>query len=381
MTEKIPISIYIHIPFCVQKCRYCDFLSSAVSEDKRSSYIMALCNEISQDIDTDKYIVNTIFIGGGTPSILDVSDIEKILCKLKEKYDFIARPEITIECNPGTLDVEKLLGYKGIGINRISMGAQSFNDDELKLLGRIHSAYDIKKSVEDAKNAGFSNINLDLISSIPYQTEEKFKKTLKAALDLDCAHYSVYSLIVEPGTWMYENQGKLDFPSEETECAIDDATKVMLTNKGYRHYEISNYAKEGYECRHNLTYWQRGMYRGYGLGAASLLIDENGNEFRFSAEQKMDDYIKDSIKTIKLRDKCEEFRVLSEADIRAEYMFLGLRLTEGIPIENYKKYYKSLIDKHIKEGLCRLYDRGGKEYYSLTEKGLKLANYVMSDYC
>lgn len=381
MTDvKKPISIYIHIPFCVKKCNYCDFLSSPCSEDERSIYIERLIDEIKATKAADKYEVQTVFFGGGTPSLLKVDQIEKILCKLREVYSFADKTEITIECNPGTVDIEKLTGYKKLGINRLSIGAQSFDDEELRLLGRIHNSAQIVDAVRFSRTAGFENISIDIISSIPSQSVKSYEQTIRKALDLQCEHYSVYSLIIEPGTPFYVNQNKLNLPTEDEVILMDEITKTALEAAGYEQYEISNYARPGLECKHNITYWKRGLYRGYGLGAASLVLDDCGREIRFSAERKLADYYADANLLLEERKNCEEYMVLSREDIISEYVFLGLRMNEGIDISLHEKIYSETIEKHINAGLCEYYNDGTKRLYRLSHRGMQLANVVMSDY-
>lgn len=384
---KRPLSIYIHIPFCIKKCDYCDFLSGVSTPDERSFYVTRIVEEIEATRPCDNYIVNTVFFGGGTPSLLDAQQIDKILCKLHDKYEFCAEPEISLECNPGTIDLTYLTAIRRLGINRISMGAQSFNDEELSLLGRIHRAKEIYEAVDAIKAAGFDNFNLDLISSIPNQDEKSFEHTLNEAIKLNPTHLSVYSLIIEEGTPFYNNLDKYKLPDEDEVLKIDRLTAKILEENGYKQYEISNYAKPGFKCQHNLTYWKRGEYRGYGLGAASLLHLEDGLQLRFGAERNKADYYADCRKPLLDRKKAEEYSVLDEAEIEFEYIMLALRMNEGLNVTafdemfgSFRGRYASINEQFVSEGLTEFYTAAGKEYYHLTQRGRDVANYVMSGY-
>ena len=277
MIRNKELEIYIHIPFCVKKCAYCDFLSGPQDEGIREKYVNALIEEICEYGDlTHKYHVTTIFLGGGTPSILEAPQIIRIFDALSRTFQIAGDAEITIEANPGTVTVEKLEAYKKCGINRISFGLQTTNNEELKLLGRIHTYEEFVESYQLARDCGFDNVNVDLISAIPKQTVESWKETLEKVIALVPEHISAYSLIVEDGT-PFANvygegcPGEHDLPSEEEERAIYYRTEELLEKVGYHRYEISNYAREGKECRHNLGYWERREYLGIGLGAASLV--------------------------------------------------------------------------------------------------------------
>ena len=276
------LELYLHIPFCVKKCNYCDFLSAPAEEETRAAYVDALLEEIRGFEDPEDYEVVTVFFGGGTPSILPGQEIFRIMEALREKFSFRKGAEITLEANPGTVDKEKLSCYKKAGINRLSFGLQSADAEELKKLGRIHTWEKFLESFQLAREAGFSNINVDLMSALPGQTKESWEKTLRQVLALQPEHISAYSLIIEEGTPFYQlyekdverrdagEEPEL-LPSEEEERAMYEATGRILKEQGYLHYEISNYAKPGRECRHNLGYWQRRDYLGFGLGASTLL--------------------------------------------------------------------------------------------------------------
>jgi oxygen-independent coproporphyrinogen-3 oxidase len=276
MKIKKNLSLYIHIPFCIQKCKYCDFLSFSSSEEDRNSYIQELQKELVWKSHWAKeYQVITVFFGGGTPSILTADQMKWLMDTIKEHYNLVSDAEITIEANPGTLTKDKLFVYRQCGINRISMGLQSANDEELKKIGRIHTFDQLKENFRLAREAGFTNINLDLMSALPGQTLESYAKTLEIVAKLNPEHISAYSLIVEEGTPLSEDEMLLSqLPDEETDRQMYQFTKERLRQSGYERYEISNYAKQGYESRHNQVYWTGGDYLGFGLGASSYFQGE-----------------------------------------------------------------------------------------------------------
>lgn len=389
---KKPLAIYLHIPFCVRKCLYCDFLSAPASADRIENYVNLLLREIRAAADCGQlqdYEAATVFLGGGTPSLLAAGQIETILCKLRAVIPVRADAEISMEMNPGTVTKEELADLKRIGINRISIGVQSLQDDELVLLGRIHRAAEVYRLWEWTEQLQFRNRSLDLMSGIPGQTRESLRDTLEKAAALEPEHISAYSLIVEEGTpfyAMYPN-GAVD---EETDRKLYALTKEVLKKHGYERYEISNYAKAGYACRHNLTYWTRGEYLGFGLGAASLM-----NDVRFRNADTAARYEQD----IRVRENCagknmpefgdaspayEEWEPLSVKERMAETMFLGLRLTKGVSEQAFyeqfgcslNEVYGSVLEKHRKNGLLKQKDG----FFFLTEYGLDVSNYVMADF-
>lgn len=378
-TDFRPLSIYIHIPFCVRKCLYCDFLSAPGNTEIQEKYVKRLTEEICQEAGkyTD-YEVQTVFIGGGTPSVLPESRIEAILKAVYANYRICSEPEITIEINPGTVSLQKLEACFAMGINRLSIGLQSAIDEELKSLGRIHTMKDFINTYEYAVKSGFNNINVDLMSAIPGQTVESYQETLKRVLSLNPppAHISAYSLIIEEGTSFYENTP--DLPDEDTDRHLYKITNDILKKKGYHRYEISNYALEGYECRHNKVYWKRGEYVGFGIGAASLV-----DNVRFSNIRDISSYIgqvdiKENVEKLSLKEQMEEF------------MFLGLRLTEGVSFDEFEKafgktideVYPGLTDKLKARGLliCRYGDKGEKKQIYLSGFGLDVSNVVMAEF-
>ncbi len=400
MMNKKKLEIYVHSPFCAKKCAYCDFLSFPGNMRMRREYTDKLLEEIRiQSSFVREYQVDTIFLGGGTPSVLDVTDITAIMGTLKEHYDIAPDAEITIEVNPGTVKMEGLVAYREAGINRVSMGLQSADDTELRYLGRIHTYDEFLKSFQRVRMAGFTNVNVDLISAIPGQTPESWRNTLKKTAMLKPEHISAYSLIVEEGTPFYDRYGghvemesyemspeerrRLmalpDLPDEDTEREMYYMTRNCLAEQGYERYEISNYARPGFECRHNVGYWTGTGYLGLGLGASSYLEGcrfHNTSDFQSYVSAHFDD---EAEFCQALRQDMEQLSVKSKME---EFMFLGLRLTRGVSVEGFitrfgqsiRNVYGGVIDKLEREGL--LEHKNG--YYHLTERGLDLSNYAMS---
>lgn len=452
MKNKNELGIYIHIPFCVHKCIYCDFLSSPADVHTRKQYVRALINEIYltregkcankliknvlqgdntsyedmeeqavngltsdyalydtvcmadyektimqedisgcvDDIKSENgHIVTSIFIGGGTPSAIDAEDISDILDAVRKNYNVSDKAEITIECNPGTMDKKKAVIYRKAGINRISFGLQSTDNNELRMLGRIHTYEQFMESYKIAREAGFDNINIDLMSALPGQTMESFKAVLEKALSLGAEHISVYSLIVEEGTRLSDNIDSFpQIPSDDEDRQMYYMTKEMLSSYGYEQYEISNYAQKGYECKHNLKYWERCDYLGFGIGAASLYggrrytnISDIGRYMDVLAEitNALDkSYVNE---LLQIRTDMEE---LSKEDEMSEYMLLGLRKTKGIDITDFKEEFgtdiKDIFGEAIEDNIARgLLIHDGNCLY-LSKRGIDISNTVMSDF-
>ena len=355
--------VYVHIPFCIKKCNYCDFNSTDKMNYLKKDYKNALINEIKAfDGETD---ADTAFIGGGTPTSLEILDLTEIIGAVSLKFPKIK--EFTVEVNPKTLDYDGFSALYKSGVNRISFGVQSANNDELKVLGRIHTFEDFLKSYDDALKAGFENINFDLMFSLPDQTKAKFKNTLDKILPLSPAHLSCYSLIIEEGTPFYNM--KLNLPDEEIDREIYEYTVDRLQDCGYRQYEISNFARVNKECRHNIKYWKRENYYGFGAGACSLCDD-----IRYQNPCDIQDYINGG--TVSAEE-------LSLKDIESEYIFLGLRMTEGISLSDYEKRfgvpftekYKDILRKYENMGLLTVNDR-----CFLTLKGISVSNTIMSEF-
>ena len=391
MADK-ELELYIHIPFCIRKCNYCDFLSFSCDEEGIEKYVSTLVEEIrckARDYKDD--MITSVFIGGGTPSILSAKQIESIMNALKNNYAFSDDCEITIESNPGTLTEEKLLAYKKSGISRLSIGLQSANDDELKLLGRIHDYQTFVDNYNLARKLGFDNINVDLISAIPGGSIEKFKESLLKVIELNPEHISVYSLIIEEGTPFYLNYGD-GGPLEDTLISEDDdreiyrLTKTLLAEAGYNQYEISNYSKIGKECQHNIGYWIRKNYVGFGLGASSLY-----DNVRYKNTLDMEEYLSCNDEKFLFNENISygymkrcEIEKLEIKDIISEYMYLGLRMNRGVDLKRVSEQveqdvyaiYKNWIDKCVSDGLIKNKDH----IICLTDKGQDLANYVMAGF-
>ncbi len=377
---KKELELYIHIPFCVRKCAYCDFLSAVGNVKLIECYVESLIKEIyAYQSMAQNYIVTTVFFGGGTPSILSGALMEKIFETLHEVFYFAADAEITIEANPGTVTAEKLQSYQKCGINRISFGLQSTNNEELKLLGRIHTYEEFLESYQLAREAGFDNINVDLISAIPKQTLESWEVTLERVIDLAPEHISAYSLIVEEGTPFAKLYGEgapqeVDLPSEEEERAMYYRTEKLLQEAGYHRYEISNYAKEGKECRHNLGYWERKEYLGIGLGAASLI-----DNVRYRHVEELEVYLE-------YADDLEQIAVdkekLSMTQQMEEFFFLGLRKMQGVSLATFEKIFGCNAKERYGETMTRLQAEGLLEEREgnlrLTKKGIDVSNYVFA---
>ncbi|ALG49639.1 oxygen-independent coproporphyrinogen III oxidase [Clostridium perfringens] len=372
------ISLYIHIPFCAQKCLYCDFPSFARKDHLRKAYIEALNKEIISLREKHNNLeINTIFIGGGTPSVLEADELE---CLLKEvaKLNMAKDIEYSMECNPGNLTEEKLEVMKKYGVNRISMGLQAKQDNLLKGLGRIHNYKTFKENFLLAKKVGFNNINVDLMFGLPNQRLNEWEETLREIISLEPAHISAYSLIIEEGTAfynLYEND-KLKLPTEEEERKMYHLAKKILEENGFNQYEISNYAKEGKECRHNLAYWNMDNWIGVGSAAASYI---NGK--RIKNISSVEEYI-NSIN--EKGEAVEEIINNSKNDNMEEFMFMGLRKINGIDENEFKNrfsmnindVYGEILNKYIGEGLLI---RGSGRIF-LSEKGIEISNIIMADF-
>lgn len=371
---KKELELYIHIPFCIRKCEYCDFLSGSANQEQQKKYIEALNKEIQNCGSYDEYIVTTIFFGGGTPSILPGEWIASILEEIRNKFILSEKTEISIEANPGTVTREKLQQYRQAGMNRISFGCQSANNAELKMLGRIHTWENFLESFQMAREAGFSNINVDLMSGLPDQTLASWEESLKKIADLNPEHISAYSLIVEEGTPFAEKE--LNLPQEEEERLMYENTNQILGKYGYHQYEISNYAKPGYACRHNCGYWKRTEYLGLGLGSASLV-----RECRFSNTSDMKQYLECSSQTLKIRENIE---YLSREEQIEETMFLGLRMLEGVSGKEFYHKYQRTLDDLYGEVLTKYIGMGMLEWRGerlcFTRAGISVSNRILSEF-
>lgn len=373
------LSLYIHIPYCERKCYYCDFTSFPKKNKDIDLYFENLIKELSLYKDKiSNYSIDTIFIGGGTPSSIDENYIKKVLDYINENFNTSKLKEVTIEANPGTLSIYKLNQYMSMGINRISLGVQSSNNNLLKSIGRIHTWEDFLTSFKIAKKVGFENINVDLMFGLPGQTLEDIESTLNEIISLEIPHISFYSLILEEDTLMNKwfNKGLLELPDEDLERQMYNYIVKTLKNNNYTHYEISNFAKAGYECEHNLSYWKVKPYLGVGISSHSNLFNK-----RFWNYSNMSSY-NNALNNDNLPIKGEE-KIDLDMEI-AEYCIMGLRLISGINKDEYKdrfnedindRYYK-VIQKHLENGLIS----EDSETIKLTTKGLDLANLVEVDF-
>ncbi|MDF2944342.1 MAG: hypothetical protein K0S01_3200 [Herbinix sp.] len=404
INKKKDMGLYIHIPFCVKKCDYCDFLSAPATEEMKKKYFDAMQIEIESYTKAfEGYVIPTLFFGGGTPSSVDAIYISKIMEAIKKVFHLdLHRLEASIEVNPGTITKDKLIAYKEAGINRLSFGLQSTNNKELSLLGRIHTYEQFAENYNLAREVGFENINIDLMSALPGQTLESWENTLNTVVNLMPEHISAYSLIIEEGTQFFDRYQETspnykELPDEEEDRLIYHRTKEILELHGYRRYEISNYAKEGYECRHNSSYWIGTDYLGIGLGASSFL-----NGARFLNTQDLKQYIQvcDNINNKKISQKInllnedysfsiddtielrKNFEQLSKEQKMEEFMFLGLRMCDGISKQEfYERFdidintvYGEVIQKLRMNNLLVL--QGNK--IRLTDYGVDISNSVLS---
>ncbi len=426
VAEKRPLGLYIHIPFCVKKCAYCDFLSFASDEATKERYVNALCEEIRANKENaEEYTVETVYFGGGTPSVLSVEQIGKIFGtvldtfsvrgledeklgkkekKEKKKSRFGKKnaeepilaetpeerlqrvlngelAEVTIEVNPGTADREKFAALYGMGFNRLSMGLQSAVSSELSCLGRIHTKEQFAECVKSARAAGFRNISGDLMSGLPEQTESTLTESIRFLLAQQPEHISVYSLQIEDGTEFYKRYGedgteKAKLPDEDADRVMYELTGKLLEEAGYTRYEISNYAKEGFESRHNSSYWTGREYLGVGLGASSLMSNA-----RFHNTTDMEEYIGGAGDPFSLREDMER---LVQKELMEEFMFLGLRMCKGIEKAEFKRRFKCDIETVYGDVMKRLVSQGvlaeaeGRVF--LTPRGIDVSNVVLAEF-
>ena len=397
------LELYVHIPFCFKKCAYCDFLSFSCDEKTQLAYGDALIREIEfYGPKMQDYFVTTIFVGGGTPTWLNEDKMVEILDAIYTYFNVSGDAEITLECNPGTVTRSKLEKYRHAGVNRLSIGLQSADDEELQILGRIHTFEKFVKTYEMARNAGFANINVDLISGIPYQTAEKFLHTLQKVVRLKPNHISAYSLIIEKGTPFYEEYrfdlvlqeaGKQTqvLPTEDEVYRMTKLTQHYLAQAGFEQYEISNFAQPGFECTHNIGYWTRENYLGLGLGAASLV--EN---VRYTNETELDRYIENAraIEIIPFEQQDGTIEYGTNLHIAAdtvsrmaqmeEFMFLGLRMKDGVTRKQFEDAFGIPVEGVYKDALEHLKAEGLLEInagrIALTEKGQDLSNYALAQF-
>lgn len=366
------MELYIHIPFCIKKCRYCDFLSFSDCYDKTDKYIDALLCDIEKEGSRCLETLDTIYIGGGTPSSISPVYIEKIMNKVKECFRINAYAEISLEINPGTITKDKAEIYRKSGINRISMGVQSFDNEELRLLGRIYDEESIYEAIDILTDSGFDNISIDLIEAVPGQTVQKFAENIIKATKLPVTHISAYELIIEEGTEFYDCYGPESGyePDEDAQADIYIDTVGRLAEKGFIQYEISNFAKKGYESKHNLGYWQGEKYIGCGLGASGY---DGINRYR--KEDNINKYIDNPsvIETVRLDGE----------ELISEYIFLGLRTVKGIDINEFKKKFGfDFPAKHLKvlNNIPDEYLKKENGRYYFTTKGFLTCNVFLREF-
>ena len=390
LKEKQDIGIYVHIPFCKSKCYYCDFISFPNIESKEDIYVEALLKEIkkygkenkllSENGIEKRYNVRTIYIGGGTPSYIKASNIERIINTIKENFIIEDEAEISIEVNPGTVDFEKLKTYFICGINRISIGLQTANNKLLKTIGRIHTYEDFLETYKLATSVGFDNINVDLMIGLPKQTIKEVKEEIEEIVKLNPTHISIYSLILEENTKLYSliTSNKIKSIDDEKERKMYWYAKEYLEKQGYMHYEISNFAKPNYKCQHNIDCWNQKEYMGFGLAAASFM-----NNVRYRNEENLIKYLRNIANGDYSKNLIFDERLTKLAKMK-EYMILGLRKTEGVNILKFMElfgispFFKFMreFDKLVNEGLLTIDDHNIK----LTNKGLDYANIVWEEF-
>jgi oxygen-independent coproporphyrinogen-3 oxidase len=372
----ILLGLYIHIPFCISKCKYCDFNSYKIDEISKKRYLKDLKIEMSM-YKNDKEI-DSIFLGGGTPSILDEDELKDIFENIYKNFNIKKDAEITVECNPGTLTLKKLTTMKEIGVNRLSIGLQATQNHHLKNIGRIHTYEDFEKNYKEALNVGFENINIDLMYALPNQSIEDFKETLEKVTKLNPSHISVYSLILEEGTKLYEmyNNGEFELMDEEDEMKLYNFLIEYLKNSGYNQYEISNYAKDNKNCNHNILYWKCGEYIGLGAGASGYL-----NSKRYNNVKDLNTYhnlLNEGKFPIEYEEK------LNDEEKIKEKIFMGLRMNEGIKYKDFKCEFNINFEQKYKEQIEKLLnlkliiaDNNGVR---LTQRGREISNSVFVEF-
>ena len=368
------LGLYFHIPFCMSKCAYCDFCSfPRVEKEMRHRYVLALLRELAARAgDLTGRKVDSVFFGGGTPTLLESADLCLLLDSVKAHFSLTHDAEITLECNPKTATAESLRALRAGGFNRLSIGMQSANDTELAALGRAHRHGDLLRALRDARDAGFENINLDLMFGIPHQTKESFAHTLDETIALSPTHLSVYSLQIEEGTPFYQNRASLPLPSEDEEAEMAEMLHTRLAQAGYGRYEISNYARAGYECRHNLRYWRMEDYLGIGIAAHSLIGSR-----RFYNREELDAYLEDPLALL------EEEERLSQQEREFEYVMLGLRLSRGIEEAAFRRIFGHGFQEKYGARLAPYVARGlalcnGERTY-LSDAGMAVSNALLAE--
>lgn len=374
------LGLYIHIPFCISKCNYCDFYSiGGADEEKKDRYVSALVSHMKEyKIQAKNYIVSSVYIGGGTPSLLSETQLKTIMKAVKKNFRLSSRCEISMEVNPGTVSESKLKTIYKLGVNRLSIGAQSFNDDELSVCGRRHKSEDIYSCITNARKAKFDNVSLDLIYGLPGQTKESLFDNLETAFKLNVDHISLYGLKIEEGTPFWYNRHSLNLPEEDYECEMYFEAGERLKNAGYRQYEISNFAKRGKSCKHNLRYWNCDEYIGFGPAAHSYFGGK-----RFSFKRDLNLYI-DSFNENKRPSETllDEYVDIPPQARIAEYVMLRFRLHEGVNLSKFKKRFGRSFESLYYEKMWPYINSGHivktKTGYAFTPEGMYVSNYILS---
>ena len=375
-----PLGLYIHIPYCIHKCGYCDFNSHPIKHDEMDKYVDALMAEMNHyaKIYSSNKIIRTIFLGGGTPTTLAAYQLERILKECHKKFKIESSAEITIEANPATIDIEQLKSIRQAGYNRISIGVQSFDEKELKLLDRAHGPAEIHSTVDRAREAGFDNLSLDLMFAVPNQSLSNWENNLRQALDKNPEHLSTYNLTIEQGTAFAKLQanGKLTMPDDEHQLELYKRTIELLTNKGFHHYEISNFARPGKESRHNITYWKNTNTLGLGAGASSYM-----NGTRFKNINLPAHYIR---QVVDKQTAVEHSETLEPRQAMGETILLGLRLLKGINIDKFEKRFHISFKNIFGNIISALKEQElitvEGDYLRLSKKGLFLADSVILEF-
>ena len=374
------IGIYIHIPFCIQKCYYCDFCSFDKLQNKQAEYVDALIKKIKNTHNKSELLIKTVYLGGGTPSILNANELKQVMEAIKTNFLLSKDCEITVEMNPGTVTKEKLQIYKDSGINRLSIGLQSTNDEILKELGRIHNYKQFEDIYEEARALGFNNINVDLMIGLPNQTIDDVSKSLKDIIQKNPEHISVYSLILEDDTKLKNliEEGNLSLPDEDTERAMYWTVKNTLEKNGYNHYEISNFSKLGYESKHNTDCWNQKEYIGFGIAAHSYF-----NNIRYSNICDINEYVK-NINSKDFEKNVIIHEIQEKQDKMNEYMILGLRMIKGVNEQVFKEKFSKDINDVYKKSIEKLINleliSNEKGIIKLTKKGIDFANIVWEEF-
>ncbi|MCM3627249.1 radical SAM family heme chaperone HemW [Paenibacillus glycanilyticus] len=383
MINYAPRALYIHIPFCTNKCHYCDFTSYVLKGQPVDEYLDALEREMALTVaQLPPERIDTVFVGGGTPTVLTPPQMERFLASVKKYFPLADDVEFTMEANPGTTDPEKLAAMFAGGVNRISFGVQSFDNGLLERIGRIHNVDDVYKSLENARAAGFTNLSIDLMFGLPKQTVELLEDSVNKALALDLPHYSLYSLKVEENTLFHKlyQRDELPLPPEDEEFNMYTLLMDRLKQAGYAHYEISNFAKPGFESRHNSTYWRNEPY--YGLGAGAHGYARGLRHVNVKGVQPFIDYTKTKLPRL-------EQNVVPEYEAMEDFMMVGLRLLKGVRASDYAAQFEGrkledkfgpILEKLRKDGLLEMVEEDGDTVYKLTDKGVLFGNDVFGSF-